>query len=62
MSLTVPGKAELPRLGTQPILKDTLSLFKGIEKLHVNKQVEKLSRQKRALPLFNATIVVFLIT
>lgn len=59
MSLTVPGKAELPPPGTQPILKDTLSLPKGIEKLHVNKQVEKLSRQKRMLPFFNATIVVF---
>lgn len=59
MSLAVPGKAELPRPGTQPILKDTLSLSRGIEKLHVNKQVEKLSRQNRTLPFFNATMVVF---
>lgn len=38
MSLTVPGKAELT-VGMEPVLKDTLSLFKGIEKQFVNKQL-----------------------
>lgn len=38
MSLFVPSKAELT-VGIEPVLKDTLSLFKGIEKLLVNKQI-----------------------